>query len=449
MHGVANQLTGAPNVLFGMDPLVVSLAIFVITYAVIVTERLNRAIVAMLGAGFMIFSGVLDQHAAFQAVDLNTISLLTGMMVIVAIAQKSGLFQYVAIVAAKAVKADPWRITLMLAVVTAVFSALLDNVTAVLLIAPVAILITNELDQKPYPYLFSIILASNIGGTATLIGDPPNIMIGSAADLTFMDFIANTAPVAVVVFVVTMVPIYFMWGRSMRASEESRAQVMAFNEREAITDMRLLKQSLFIIALTVFGFVAPAPFNHEPGTVAMFTASIFLLLRAFGRPMEDQSHETHRAFSEVEWVTIFFFVGLFIVVAGIERAGVLEIVAEEIITLTGGDLTLVALLILWASAVLSTIVDNIPFVATMIPVINNLGSTFSPDEIMTLWWSLSLGACLGGNGSLVGASANLVVAGFAERAGHRIGFVQFMLLAFPLMLVSIVISTAYVYLRYL
>ncbi|MHB1083738.1 MAG: ArsB/NhaD family transporter [Thiobacillus sp.] len=439
----------ASEVIFGLSPLLVSLTIFVLTYAVIVTEKINRSVVALLGAGLMIFAGVLNQAEAFHGIDLNTISLLTGMMVIVAITQKSGVFQYVAVKAAKLVKADPWGLLVMLSLVTAVFSALLDNVTTVLLIAPVTLLITDSLRISPYPFLFSVIFSSNIGGTATLIGDPPNIMIGSAANLSFNDFLFNLGPVAAVIMVLTVIPIYLIWGRKLHAAPEDRALVMAFNERESITDLRLLKQALFVISLVIAGFAMAHSIGQEPGTIAMFGAALLLLLRVYDKHAEEQSHLIHHTFGEVEWVTIFFFVGLFVVVAGIEKAGALEFMAHQIVVWTGGDFTVTAFVVLWVSAVLSAVVDNIPFVATMIPVIQNMGSTFSPEQIDILWWSLALGACLGGNGTLVGASANLVVAGFAERAGHPIRFLPFMLMAFPLMLASIAVSSVYLWLRYL
>jgi Na+/H+ antiporter NhaD/arsenite permease-like protein len=439
----------ASEVIFGLSPLLVSLTLFVLTYAVIVTEKINRSVVALLGAGLMVFSGVLNQVEAFHGIDLNTISLLTGMMVIVAITQKSGVFQYVAVKAAKLVKADPWGLLVMLSLVTAVFSALLDNVTTVLLIAPVTLLITDSLRISPYPYLFSVIFASNIGGTATLIGDPPNIMIGSTANLSFNDFLINLGPVAAVIMVLTVIPIYFIWGRKLVATPEDRAQVMAFNERESITDARLLKQALFVIGLVIAGFAMAHSIGQEPGTIAMFGAALLLLLRVYDKHAEAQSHLIHHTFGEVEWVTIFFFVGLFVVVAGIEKAGALEFMAHQIVVWTGGDFTVTAYVILWVSAVLSAVVDNIPFVATMIPVIHSMGGTFTPAQIDILWWALALGACLGGNGTLVGASANLVVAGFAERSGQPIRFLPFMLMAFPLMLASIAVSSVYLWLRYL
>jgi Na+/H+ antiporter NhaD/arsenite permease-like protein len=350
---------------------------------------------------------------------------------------------------AKKVHADPWGIMVMLALVTAVFSAFLDNVTTVLLVAPVTLLITEELKVDPYPYLFTEIFAANIGGTATLIGDPPNIMIGSATGLTFNDFVWHLTPVVTVILLATLVPIYFLWGRKLTATPEARARVMQFNEHEAITDPRLLKQSLAVLALVILGFILAHPLNLEPATIAMAGAAALLLLDNFTHSAERQSEQVHKTFGEVEWVTIFFFLGLFIVVYGIETAGVLKWLASRVVELTGGNLALTAQAILWVSAVASAIVDNIPFVATMIPLIESMAPVYGgAQHIEPLWWSLALGACLGGNGTLIGASANLIVAGMAERAGYPIRFLPFLLMAFPLMLLSIAISSGYIYLRY-
>ncbi len=438
------------SVIFGWDPLWLSAILFVLTYLVIVTEKINRAVVALIGAGLMITLGIINQQAAIRGIDFNTLGLLTGMMVIVAIARKSGVFQFVAIWSAKKVDARPWGILLMLSVVTAVFSALLDNVTTVLLIAPVTLLITEELDVVPYPYLFAEIFASNIGGTATLIGDPPNIMIGSAVGLSFNDFLLNLAPITPLILFLTLICIYFIWGQHLTAAEDARKRVMRFNERDAITDVPLLIKSLFVILLVIGGFIFAHSLHLEPATVAMMGAALLLLITNLGKKAEEQSIEVQKNFAEVEWVTIFFFVGLFIVVHAIEHTGLLQILADKVLQLTRSDLTLTAIAIIWVSAVFSAIVDNIPFVATMIPMIKSMAPTFGGAEnLMPLWWSLALGACLGGNGSLVGASANLIVAGFAERAGHRIRFLHFMAMAFPLMLLSIVIASIYVYFRYL
>ena len=447
MHGESGLAT---EVIFGWDPLWVSSILFVATYIAIVLDRVNRAIVAGLGAGLMVTLGVLNQETAISGIDFNTLGLLAGMMVIVAITRGSGIFQFVAVWSAKKVKASPWGILLMLSLVTAVFSSLLDNVTTVLLIAPVTLLICHELKVNPYPFLFAEIFASNIGGTATLIGDPPNIMIGSAVGLSFNDFLLNLAPITPLILAVMLAIIYLVWGRGMHASQKARERIMNFREREAITDPRLLKQSLFVLALVIAGFVLAHPLRLEPATIAMFGAALLLLLSNLKNDAEEQSEQVHKTFGKIEWITIFFFIGLFISVKGIEEAGLLRILADQVINYTGADLTLTAMVILWVSAIASAIVDNIPFVATMIPVIESMAPTFGGAEgLLPLWWSLALGACLGGNGSLVGASANLIVAGFAERAGHRIRFLPFMLMAFPMMLLSIVIASVYVYFRYL
>ncbi|MET0085209.1 MAG: ArsB/NhaD family transporter [Sedimenticola sp.] len=443
--------TAVPSgIIFGWDPFWVSGILFVTTYLVIVTERVNRAIVALLGGTLMILTGVLNQYAALQGEDLNTLGLLTGMMVIVAITRRSGVFQFVAIWSAKKVRAEPWGIMLMLSLFTALFSALLDNVTTVLLIAPVTLLICQELKVPPYPYLFAEILSSNIGGAATLIGDPPNIMIGSAVHLSFNDFLLNLAPIVPVIMLITLTIIWVVWGRKLQTDEESKQRVMGFNENSAITDIRLLKQSLFVLALVILGFTLAHQLHLEPATIAIFGAAFLLLITNLFKSAESQSKNVHASFAEVEWVTIFFFVGLFILVHGIEQVGMLDIFAKAISDLTGGDLVYTAMTILWGSAIFSTLVDNIPFVATMIPVIKNMAPVFGgADQLEPLWWSLALGACLGGNGSLIGASANLIVAGYAERAGFPIRFLPFMLMAFPMMLISIMVSSVYIYFRYL
>jgi Na+/H+ antiporter NhaD/arsenite permease-like protein len=440
----------APSLILGLDPLWFATGVFAVTYILVMTERINRAIVAMLAAGVMVLAGVLTQKQAVSGVDFNTLGLLTGMMVIVAITRKSGVFQFLAVWSAKKVNADPWGILVMLALVTAVLSAFLDNVTTVLLVAPVTLLITETLRVSPYPYLFAQIFAANIGGTATLIGDPPNIMIGSAVGYTFNDFVIHLAPIVVVIMAATLVPIYLIWGRSLHAHADDRRRVMEYDEHEAITDRRVLVQSLSVLALVIAGFIAAHNLHQEPSTIALFGAAVLLLLDNYPRNAEEQTHAVHSALTEVEWVTLFFFLGLFIVVHGLEVTGALTLLAEHLLSLTGGDMGVTAMVILWGSAVASAVVDNIPFVASTIPLIKAMAPTFGgADNLMPLWWSLALGACLGGNGSLVGASANLIVAGFAERAGHRIKFVPFMLIAFPLMLLSILIASGYVWLRYL
>jgi Na+/H+ antiporter NhaD/arsenite permease-like protein len=445
MHG-----DWVPTAPFGWDPVWVATLLLIATYAVIMSEKINRAIAALIGAGLMIMVGILNQEAAVRGIDFNTIALLTGMMLIVSITRRCGVFQFVAVWSAKKVQANPAGILIMLQIVTAMFSALLDNVTTVLLVVPVTLVITEELKVKPWPFLVALIFASNIGGTSTLIGDPPNILIGSATGLTFNDFVFNLAPIIVVIQLVTVGIFHLMWGRRLHAAPENRARVMAFSERDAITDWRLLKQSLGVLAAVIVAFVLAHPLRLEPGTIAMLGAAVLMLLYTFGKDAETQSHEVHHTFAEVEWITIFFFVGLFVVVHGVEQAGLLKMMAEKLVAATGGDLAVTALAILWVSAILSAVVDNIPFVATMIPLIKSMAPSFGgPEGLMPLWWALSLGACLGGNGTLVGASANLTVAGLAERAGHPVRFIPYMKVAFGLMLVSIAISHVYLWARYL
>lgn len=438
------------SVIFGLAPMAVATAILAATYAVIISEKINRAVIALLGAGAMILLGVLNQKSALEGIDFNTIALLIGMMILVAITRRSGVFQFVAVWATKVVKGNPAGILIMLQVVTAVFSAFLDNVTTVLLVVPVTLVITEELKIKPWPYLIAMIFASNIGGTATLIGDPPNILIGSATGLTFNDFAVNLAPVIVVILAVTIAIFHVVYGRKLHATPEARARIMTMSAREAITDSKLLKQSLGVLTLVIGGFIFAHPLGLEPGTIALFGAALLMLCYCLGRDAESQSHEVHHIFGEVEWVTIFFFIGLFVVVHGVEVAGVLHWLAEHLLAVTGGDKTVTAVLILWASAILSAVVDNIPFVATMIPLVKSMAPAMGgPEGLKPLWWALSLGACLGGNGTLVGASANLTVAGMAERAGHPVRFIPFLKVAFGLMLLSIAIANVYLWLRFL
>ncbi|WP_319411236.1 ArsB/NhaD family transporter [uncultured Cohaesibacter sp.] len=429
--------------------MIVATVILVAAYFFIITEKINRAIVSLLGAGLLVLLGVLNFELVVHGIDFNTIFLLTGMMVIVAITKESGVFQFVAIYTAKLVKANPRMLLIALAVVTALFSALLDNVTTVLLVVPVTLLLTDQLKLKAYPFLFSQIFASNIGGTATLIGDPPNILIGSAVGLSFMDFVRWVSPIAIIVLLVCLVIFDFIWGRKMVAAEEDKQAMMKYNAFEAIEDKVLLTKSLFTLALVLFGFIYGHGQGWEPGTIALTGAAFLLLLHTFGGKPEEQSHAVHSAFNQVEWETIFFFLGLFVLVSGVEHTGLLKIIAGKLLAITGTNIELAGMIVLFASAILSSIVDNIPFVATMIPLLKAMQTDLGgPQAIEPLWWCLSLGACLGGNGTLIGASANVMVASFSERAGQRISFMQFLKLSFPLMMLTTVISAIYAYIVY-
>ena len=437
------------NVYFGLDPMWVATCLLAITYAIIISEKINRSIVAMVGAGLMILVGVMNQEEALKGVDWNTIGLLTGMMILVSISRRSGMFQYVAIWSAKAAKAHPAGILFLLQITTAVLSAFLDNVTTVLLIVPVTMAICKELQVPAYPFLFGEIFASNIGGTATLIGDPPNILIGSQVGLDFNAFVLHLTPVIVVVMVVQAVMIHWLWGRELKSTPEHEARVMAMIPAEAIMDWLLLKQSLAVLTVVMIGFVLARPLHLEPATIAMLGAGVLMLLDNWAHHGEKAAKNIHETFSDVEWITIFFFIGLFIVVHGVEVAGLLKLLADKLLLATGGQLATTGYAILWASAFLSAIVDNIPFVATMIPLIKNMAPTLGgPERIEPLWWCLSLGACLGGNGTLIGASANLTVAGISERNGVPFRFITYTLYAMPMMIVSVAICHLYVWWRY-
>jgi Na+/H+ antiporter NhaD/arsenite permease-like protein len=438
-----------PHVYFGLNPMWFATCVLAITYAVIMSEKVNRSIVALIGAAIMVVSGVLTQEEAIKGVDWNTIGLLTGMMILVSISRRSGMFEYVAVWSAKAAKAHPAGILLLLQIATAVLSALLDNVTTVLLIVPVTLAITRTLEVPPYPYLFAEIMASNIGGTATLIGDPPNIIIGSQVGLAFNDFVYHLTPVILVTLVVQALMIHLIWGRKMHATEAAEARVLAMRPEETIKDWLLLKQALAILTIVMVTFVLARPLHLEPATIAIFGAALLMFFDNWAHHAEKASHNIHQTFGDVEWITIFFFIGLFIVVHGVDVAGLLAVLGQKLVAATGGSLSTTGYAILWVSAILSAIVDNIPFVATMIPLIKNMAPQLGgADHIKPLWWCLSLGACLGGNGTLVGASANLTVAGISERNGVPFRFITYTLYAFPLMVVSLIISNLYVWWRY-
>ncbi|HBO85105.1 MAG TPA: hypothetical protein DD641_09130 [Deltaproteobacteria bacterium] len=415
--------------------------VFAGVYGVLIWDKFNRAVVALLGATLLVILGVLNQEKAVEGVDFNTLGLLIGMMIIIAVCGRTGMFQYLAIKSAKVANGNPWRLMVMLGIVTAFLSALLDNVTTVLLMAPLTILFAEEMKVDFYPFLVVEIFTSNIGGTATLIGDPPNIMIGSAANLSFMDFVENLALPVIVILAVTLVPVYFIWGKRLSVTDDVKERIMAFKERDAIKDTVLLKKCLGVLAIVIGGFLLQRQLHLEPATIALFGAAVLLFLTG------DDIHEIS---TKVEWTTIFFFTGLFIIVKGIEEVGLISMLASKLMDITAGNKMIMVLSVLWVSAVASAFIDNIPFVATMIPLIKEVGAQMGgQDAVMPLWWALSLGACLGGNGTMIGASANVVVAGISERAGRPFSFIEYMKTAFPLMILSIIISTVYLYLFYL
>jgi Na+/H+ antiporter NhaD/arsenite permease-like protein len=419
-----------------------ALAIFVGAYIFIATERVSRVTVALVGAALMVIVGATDGHAIFfsqeSGIDWQVIFLLLGMMMIVGILQQSGVFEFLAIWAAKRAKGRPFVIMVMLVVITAFLSAALDNVTTVLLIAPVTLLICDRLAISPIPFLIAEVMASNIGGTATLIGDPPNIIIASRAGLTFNDFLVNLAPIVAFLLVVFIGLCWLMFRKQLQYNPERVARVMALSEREAIRDASLLIKSLVVLVLVLAGFVLHSVIDVDPAIVALLGAGLLILLTRL---------ETRKVFADVEWETLLFFVGLFIMVGSLVNLGVIEEVGRAATEAVGDNYFGAATALLFGSAVFSGIIDNIPYVTTMAPLTQGLvlsgGSAAQP-----LWWALALGADLGGNATAIGASANVVVLGIARRNGHPISFWQFTKYGLIVTVVTVTLTLPYLYFRY-
>ena len=420
-----------------------AIVIFVAAYALIISEKVHRTIVGIFGAMLMILFGIIDQETAIRHIDFNTLGLLIGMMVIVNITSETGLFNFLAIWSAKKVKARPIALLVALSALTMVCSALLDNVTTVLLTVPITFSITAQLKVDVKPYLISQILASNIGGTATLIGDPPNIMIGSAVGLNFMDFVNNLTAISILIFLVVELILIALYGSRLKTQPELQRQIMQLNERAQIANKSLLIRCLAVIAFTITLFVLHGALGLDTATAALSGAGLLLLITY----TRDEAMIA-KVLSKVEWLAIFFFAGLFVLVGALVETGVIKMLAAEAIQLTNGSEDATALLILWMSAFASAFIDNIPFVATLIPLIQDMGQ-MGLTNLDPMWWSLSLGACLGGNGTLIGASANVVVASMAAQRGKQISFLGFMKVAFPIMVLTILISSVYIWLRYL
>ena len=416
---------------------IVSIAVFVIVMVAIMTEKLHRSLAAIVGAMLVLALHVLPFDAAMEHIDFNTLGVLLGMMLFVSVVKLSGMFEFLAIKAARLAKGEPWKVMLLFVLLTAVLSAFLDNVTTVLLIGPMTLTVCKLLDVNPIPFFMTEILASNIGGTATLIGDPPNIMIGSAAGFTFFDFILYDAPAVVVILAAVLVVFYFLYGRKMQVNEEHRARIMELDEHAMIKNKRLLKQSYVMIGLVVVGFMAHGALGLESSVIALGAAGIIMLIS--GESIEE-------ALANVEWTTLAFFAGLFVIVGAMAETGVIEMLAHALIDATGGNVFVTMLVLLVGSAVISSFLDNIPFVATMIPIL--LAMESSGMDVTPLWWAVSLGACLGGNGTLIGASANVVLSDISKKNGHEITFVQFLKTGFPIMLLTVAIAGLYLVMRF-
>ncbi|WP_206458591.1 SLC13 family permease [Anaerovorax sp. IOR16] len=415
----------------------IAVIIFFVVIVAIMSEKVHRAVAAVAGSVLLVLLRVLTIDTCISYIDFNTIGVLIGMMLFVAVVRNSGLFEYVAIKAAKLAKGDPWKIMMFFMILTAILSAFLDNVTTVLLIGPMTIAITRMLRINPVPFLMTQIISSNIGGTATLIGDPPNIMIGSAAHLSFMDFVVNLGPGIIVILSITIVCIYFIYGKKLIVDDSAMEEVLKLDEKKSVKDASLMRKSLIMTAFVALGFLFHSALEIESSIIALTAASIILII---GKQDVDE------IIANVEWSTILFFTGLFIVVGGMVEVGIIDKLAHLLMDVTEGHLVMTMLVLLWISAILSSILDNIPFVATLIPLILTMEQ--SGLDVMPLWWAISLGACLGGNGTLIGASANVVLSGISNKHGYPITFVQYLKIGYPMMILSVLLATIYLVVRF-
>lgn len=416
---------------------VIAIIVFVVVIGLIISEKVNSAAAALAGAMALVITGVMSAHRALSYIDFNTIGLLVGMMVLVAIIRQSGLFEYVAIKAAKMVHGDPWKIMIAFILLTAVLSGILDNVTTVLLVGPMTIAIAKMLEINPVPFLMTQILASNAGGTATLIGDPPNIMIGSAANLSFMDFLKNTGIAVVLVIIFMIVMMRFVYKKEIEVEGLDTSKIMNLDPDKSITDKPLLIKGVVVIVLVILGFIFHDQIGMETSVIALTAAAVMLIIGGVN---------VDNAIQDVEWTTIAFFMALFVVVGGLTETGVIKQVAAVIIERTAGHPVMMMLILLWASALLSSFLNNIPFIATLIPLVLALKADGMDAE--PLWWAISLGACLGGNGTMIGASANVVLSDISTKHGYPITFKSYLRVGMPFMLGSVFISMVFLLVKY-
>jgi Na+/H+ antiporter NhaD/arsenite permease-like protein len=421
--------------------IVLTIAVFVIVYIVIAFDLVNKSTMALLGASFLVMVHVIPVDTAITKIDFKVIALLVSMMIIVNVIKETGIFHYLAIKAVKIARGDPLKILLLIMVITAFVSAFLDNVTTVLIMSPLSIVIATELGISPLPYLIMQAIISNIGGTATLIGDPPNIMIGYGASLTFNDFLINMSLLVLIITGISLVVTIFLFKNSLRTTPDRRKKVMGFNESEAINDKVFTIKSMVILFFIIVGFITNTLIGIDPSVIALFGSSLLLLM----------SHHLHqdKYFGEVEWTTIFFFIGLYVMVGAMEEVKIIDFLGKKMIHLAGDNISVTAMAILWGSGVLSGFIDNIPFTATMIPLLKVVITSYGTASGSFLWWVLSAGACLGGNLTLVGASANIVVSGIAAKNGYPISFFEFTKYGIIYTLISLGISSVFFYFRYL
>lgn len=416
---------------------IVAVAVFLIVILLIITERVHRTAAAMAGAMVLILTGVMSADKALSYIDFNTIGVLVGMMIFVAIVRRSGMFEYIAVRAAKAVHGDPWKIMVAFTLITAVLSAILDNVTTVLLVGPMSIAIARMLKIDPVPFLMGQILASNVGGTATLIGDPPNIMIGSAAHLSFMDFLDNTGFAVLFILAVLVLLMKIVYEKKIELGTVDTGAIEKLDPSKSITNRALMKKGIIVLICVIVGFMFHDKLGIESSVIALTAAAVMLII---GR------EDVNEAIQDVEWTTILFFMSLFVVVGGLTETGIIKELASKIIDATNGHPMVTMLVLLWASALLSSILDNIPFVATLIPLI--LAMQADGIDVTSFWWAISLGACLGGNGTMIGASANVVLSDISTKHGYPITFKSYLKVGMPFMLLSIVISTVFLVVKF-
>lgn len=437
-------MTAIENVMNGTA--ILAVVIFLISYALIISEKINRAIIALVGALLMILFGVINLHgASTEHIHWSAIFLLIGMMILVGITERSGFFKYIAVITAQKANGDPVKILVRLSILTAIGSAFIDNVTTVLIITPVIIAIARTLDISPIPFLISEILICNIGGASTLVGDPPNIMIGAAANISFNDFFLHMTPIIIILLILTILFLRFYYRSQLSVKEENKRKLAEIDAKSYLVNIPLMKKSLFVFGLTILGFLTHQFFDIEPATVAMSGATLLLVLEV----KDDDTLEN--ILHSVEWITIFFFFGLFVIVGGLVEVGVINLLASKMIELTGGSLEITSMAILWLAGVASAFVDNIPLVATLIPMIQDMSVQLNLEStaVSTLWWSLALGACLGGNGTIVASSANLIIVANAKKEGYPISFMTFFKIAAPVTIGTLIIASIYIYVAFL
>ncbi|MDP2173277.1 MAG: ArsB/NhaD family transporter [Candidatus Cloacimonadaceae bacterium] len=419
-----------------------ALLIFVITYVLIITEWINKMLAAMLGGFAIVLTRIVDQSDAFTAVDWNVIFFLIGMMMVISVLRQTGLFMYIAIKTAKLAKGNPIRIMTYMFLITAFVSAFLGSVTTIMILVPIILLIASELKISPVPFIITMVIASNMGGAATMIGDPPNILIGSATDYDFLDFFFNLTPPVVLITLSSTLLIILFYRKGMKVNVANRAKLMSYQEGNLIKDRKLLIRALVILFLMLLGLVLQGYLKLETATISMSAGLILLLL-------SNRKKVEHVIINDIDWVTIFFFIGLFMIVESLVKIGFIDMVAHQVVVLTNNEPRSTSMVILWMSGLFSSLIDNVPFVAAMIPMVEKLGTYINNPQMMhPIWWALSLGTCLGGNGTLIGASSNIVAVGIANRSGFHISFKEFTKIGAIFTLNAMLISTAYLLLRY-